>query len=78
MKNAITLDIDTANGIALASMKDWRKYLIKENKDLKKKFPLPDHLAHDYASNLQYIEALNLIISAYEWTYPKPINLCIL
>ena len=66
MKPQITLDIDTANGIALASMKDWRKYLIKENKDLKKKFPLPDHLAHDYASNLQYIEALNLIIRAYE------------
>ena len=62
----ITLDMETANSIALASMKDWRKYLIKENKDLKKKFPLPDHLAHDYASNTKYIQALNLIIRAYE------------
>ena len=66
MKNGITLDIETANRIALASMKDWRKYLIKENKDLKKKFPLPDHLAHDFASNTKYIQALDIIIEAYE------------
>jgi hypothetical protein len=66
MKNEITIDTNTANRIALASMKDWRKYLIKENKDLKKKFPLPDHLAHDYNMNTQYIQALDLIISAYE------------
>jgi hypothetical protein len=66
MKPQLSIDYDTANRITLLSLKDWRKYLKQENKDLKKKFPLPDHLAQDFANNTKYIQALDIVIGAYE------------
>jgi len=60
------IDQEAADRITVLNLKDWRKYLVKENRDLKKKFPLPDHLAHDLASNTQYIQALDIVIGAYE------------
>lgn len=60
------IDQTAADSITVTNLKDWRKYLVKENKDLKKKFPLPDHLARDMADNTQYIQALDIVIGAFE------------
>lgn len=60
------IDQDAANSITVTNLKDWRKYLMKENRDLKKKFPLPDHLARDMADNTRYIQALDIVIGAFE------------
>lgn len=60
------IDQDAANSITVSNLKDWRKYLIKENRELKKRFPLPDHLAHDLTSNTKYIQALDIVIGAFE------------
>lgn len=59
------IDQDAADRITVTNLRDWRKYLVRENRELKKRFPLPDHLAHDLASNIQYIAALDLIIGAF-------------
>ena len=60
------IDQEAADRITVLNLKDWRKLLLKENRELKKRFPLPDHLAHDLASNTQYIQALDIVIGAYE------------
>jgi hypothetical protein len=64
--NKFEIDQEAANRITLLNLKDWRKYLVKENRDLKKKFPLPDHLAQDMTNNIKYIQALDIVIGAYE------------
>lgn len=60
------IDQEAADRITLLNLKDWRKYLAKENRELKKQFPLPEHRAHDFASNIKYIQALDMVIGAYE------------
>jgi hypothetical protein len=66
MKLQLTIDQEAADRITLLNLRDWRKYLIKENKDLAKKFPLPDHRAQDMVDNKKYIQALDIVIGAYE------------
>ena len=63
--NKFEIDQESADRITVLNLKDWRKYLLKENRDLKKKFPLPDHLARDMADNTRYIQALDIVIEAY-------------
>lgn len=62
----LAIEQETADRITLDNLKDWRKYLKRENAQLKKRFPLPDHLAHDLADNTKYIQALDIVIGAYE------------
>lgn len=63
--NKFEIDQETADRITVLNLKDWRKYLIKENRENKKRFPMPDHIAHDIASNTRYIQALDVIIEGY-------------
>lgn len=65
MKPQLSIDLETADRITALNLIEWRKYLKKENKTLEKKFPLPDHLAQDLINNKKYIQALDIVISAY-------------
>lgn len=63
--NKFEIDQETADRITVLNLKDWRKYLIKENRENKKRFPMPDHIAQDIANNTRYIQALDVIIEGY-------------
>ena len=67
MTRKFEIDQEAADRITLLNLKDWRKYLAKENKALAKRFPLPDHLAHDLINNKKYIQALDIVIGAYDY-----------
>lgn len=67
MKPQLSIDLEVADRITLLNLKEWRKYLKKENKELAKRFPLPDHLAQDMANNTKYIQAVDIVISAYDY-----------
>jgi hypothetical protein len=58
MKN-YEIDVQTADGIALAVLKDQRSYLMKELEDYKNGSWLHPE---DVIKNKEFIEALNLII----------------
>jgi hypothetical protein len=66
--NKVKFEIDqtAADRITVCNLKDWRKYLVKENRENKKRVPMPDHLAQDIADNIRYIAALDIVIGAFE------------
>ncbi len=71
MGKKIELDIETANRITLLSLKDYRSYLKKELKDWKKNPRTESNPTgywlhpEDVTTNIQAIEALNLIIKHF-------------
>jgi uncharacterized protein YeeX (DUF496 family) len=60
------IDQTAADSITMCNLKDWRKYLLKEIRENKKRVPMPDHIAEDIANNIKYIAALDIIIGAFE------------
>lgn len=78
MKLDMKLEIndDIASGIAVAVMKDWYEYLLKERiwfeTDEEDRQALEDDWGHsmyvhpqDYSDNIKYIKALELLIPAF-------------
>lgn len=72
----LEIDIETANGIAVATMKDWYEYLLRdqkwfesneeERKELESEWGYSPYVhPMDYAHNVEYIKALKLLIPAF-------------
>ena len=66
MSRKLEIDFDVADKITYLNLKDWRAYLKKELKQHKKGVWMHPE---DVVMNMKYIDALDLIIKAYEPQY---------